>query len=70
MESHPEDGEAPQMNGSMLVAVGESAEKVREQLAKDIYVTSGVWDFENMSSRFRFLRVYSMYMGHGFGCES
>lgn len=49
MDAHPENGEAPQMNGSMLVVEAESVEKVRELIAKDIYATHGVWDFENVS---------------------
>lgn len=51
MDAHPEDGEAPQMNGSMLVVSAESLEKARELIAKDIYTTHGVWDIENVSSR-------------------
>ncbi|CAM1500548.1 Fc.00g097100.m01.CDS01 [Cosmosporella sp. VM-42] len=30
--------------GSTLVCVADSVEAVREQLSKDIYATSGVWD--------------------------
>lgn len=46
-DAHPADGETPSFNGSMLVAAGESAEQVKEMLARDIYTTSGVWDLEN-----------------------
>ncbi|PGH16431.1 hypothetical protein AJ79_01762 [Helicocarpus griseus UAMH5409] len=48
LQSHPEEGQTPQMKGSMLVVVAESPEAVREQLSKDVYATSGVWDIENM----------------------
>ncbi|KAF7545053.1 hypothetical protein G7Z17_g9473 [Cylindrodendrum hubeiense] len=34
--------------GSTLVCVAESVEQVREQLSKDIYATSGVWDMEKV----------------------
>ncbi|KAF7550160.1 hypothetical protein G7046_g8097 [Stylonectria norvegica] len=34
--------------GSTLVCVAESAEAVREQLSKDIYATSGVWDMDKI----------------------
>ncbi|KAK2764011.1 hypothetical protein FQN54_009630 [Arachnomyces sp. PD_36] len=47
MDAHPADGEAPQMNGSMLVVTAESATEVRELIAKDIYTTHGVWDIDN-----------------------
>lgn len=35
--------------GSTIVVVAESVEQVREQLSKDIYATSGVWDMEKVS---------------------
>lgn len=35
--------------GSTIVAVAESKEQVIEDLKKDIYYTSGVWDVENVS---------------------
>ena len=35
--------------GSTLVCVSDSVEAVREQLSKDIYATSGVWDMEKVS---------------------
>ncbi|OJD12283.1 hypothetical protein AJ78_07095 [Emergomyces pasteurianus Ep9510] len=51
LESHPEEGQTPQMKGSMLLVVAESPEAVREQLSKDIYATSGVWDINNSTPR-------------------
>ncbi|KKZ61949.1 hypothetical protein EMCG_03567 [[Emmonsia] crescens] len=48
LESHPEEGQTPPMKGSMLIVVAESPEAIREQLSKDIYATSGVWDIDNM----------------------
>ncbi|OAX80577.1 hypothetical protein ACJ72_05089 [Emergomyces africanus] len=53
LESHPEEGETPQMKGSMLLVVSESPEAIREQLSKDIYATSGVWDIDNFKSAIR-----------------
>lgn len=49
LESHPEEGQTPPMKGSMLIVVAESPEAIREQLSKDIYATSGVWDIDNVS---------------------
>lgn len=46
--SHPAEGETPSFRGSMVTAVAESAEEVREVLSKDIYAQSGVWDMEKM----------------------
>ncbi|RKL48676.1 hypothetical protein BFJ72_g1575 [Fusarium proliferatum] len=34
--------------GSTLVCIAESVEEVREQLSKDIYATSGVWDMDKV----------------------
>ncbi|KAK2813152.1 hypothetical protein FQN50_000829 [Emmonsiellopsis sp. PD_5] len=48
MDAHPTEGQTPPMKGSMLVVVAESPAAVREQLAKDIYATAGVWDLDNM----------------------
>ncbi|EEH37383.1 hypothetical protein PAAG_07664 [Paracoccidioides lutzii Pb01] len=48
LEYHPEEGQTPPMKGSVLIVVSESPEAVREQLSKDIYATSGVWDIDNM----------------------
>lgn len=49
MDAHPENGQAPHMNGTMMVMEVESVEKVRELIAKDPYATHGVWDIENVS---------------------
>lgn len=35
--------------GSTIVAVAETKEQVIEDLKKDIYYTSGVWDVEKVS---------------------
>lgn len=37
------------MNGSALVVIGSSVADVKEQLAKDIYAQTGVWDLDNVS---------------------
>lgn len=43
---HPEEGEGVPFKGSMMIYTGESVEDVRENLMKDIYASSGVWDLE------------------------
>ncbi|QSS51495.1 YciI-like protein [Histoplasma capsulatum var. duboisii H88] len=48
LEFHPKESQTPPMKGSVLLVVAESSEAVREQLSKDIYATSGVWDIEKM----------------------
>ena len=44
------EGEGPKINGSVMMAVADSKEEVLEELRKDIYATSGVWDVEKVSS--------------------
>ncbi|KAK2596701.1 hypothetical protein QQS21_006216 [Conoideocrella luteorostrata] len=39
--------------GSTLVCRGESKEQILEQLKKDVYVTSGVWDIEKVRGQTR-----------------
>jgi hypothetical protein len=46
LDSHPAEGEALTFKGSMVIAVGESAEAVEKLLSQDIYATTGVWDME------------------------
>ncbi|PGH22936.1 hypothetical protein AJ80_02985 [Polytolypa hystricis UAMH7299] len=47
LDYHPtQESETPPMKGSVLIAVAESEEEVREVLLKDVYVTAGVWDVE------------------------
>jgi len=36
--------------GSTLVVLGESREEIMEELKKDIYSESGVWDLDNVSN--------------------
>lgn len=48
LEFHPKESQTPPMKGSVLLVVAESSEAVREQLSKDIYATSGVWDIEKV----------------------
>jgi hypothetical protein len=52
LERHPKEGEVPAMKGSVVIAMAESAEAVREQLCKDIYATTGVWDVDNVNYPF------------------
>ncbi|KAK7431896.1 hypothetical protein QQZ08_001515 [Neonectria magnoliae] len=51
LNSVPKDDDPASLDfmGSTLVCVAESVEQVREQLSKDIYATSGVWDMEKVS---------------------
>ncbi|KAL1968795.1 hypothetical protein VTN77DRAFT_1156 [Rasamsonia byssochlamydoides] len=46
LDSHPAEGETPVFKGSMVTAVAESADALREILSKDIYTQAGVWDLE------------------------
>lgn len=51
MDSVPKSDNSDDMSfvGSHVVVVGDSIEQVREDLRKDVYATSGVWDVENVS---------------------
>lgn len=51
LSSVPKDDDPASLDfvGSTIVVVAESVEQVREQLSKDIYATSGVWDMEKVS---------------------
>jgi hypothetical protein len=57
LERHPKEGEAPAMKSSVIIAMTESAEAVREQLSKDIYTITGVWDVDNV--KFPFFSSFS-----------
>lgn len=48
LNSVPKDDSPDSLDfmGSTLVCVAKSVEEVREQLSKDIYATSGVWDMD------------------------
>jgi uncharacterized protein len=48
LSKHPEDGEAPDMTGSVMLVTAESEEEVRRFVAEDVYSKSGVWDLEGM----------------------
>ncbi|KAF4978986.1 hypothetical protein FZEAL_4717 [Fusarium zealandicum] len=50
LNSVPKDDSPASLDfmGSTLVCVANSAEEVREQLSKDIYATSGVWDMDKI----------------------
>ncbi|KAJ3524878.1 hypothetical protein NM208_g11874 [Fusarium decemcellulare] len=50
LNSVPKDDSPASLDfaGSTLVCVAKSVEEVREQLSKDIYATSGVWDMEKI----------------------
>lgn len=50
LNSVPKDDNPASLDfmGSTIVVVAESVEQVREQLSKDIYATSGVWDMEKV----------------------
>lgn len=42
------DPKSPKITGSVLLAVADSREQVIEQLKRDIYFTSGVWDWDKV----------------------
>ncbi|KAL9058064.1 MAG: hypothetical protein Q9162_001926 [Coniocarpon cinnabarinum] len=44
LEEQPKEGEAPKINGSILLGYGETKEEMLEAVKRDIYCTSGVWD--------------------------
>lgn len=48
LERAPEEGEQPQMKGSVMLAQAESKEAVLEVLKEDTYYKSGVWDWEKV----------------------
>ncbi|RGP80562.1 dimeric alpha-beta barrel [Fusarium longipes] len=50
LNSVPKDDSPSSLDfaGSTLVCIADSVEQVREQLSKDIYATSGVWDMEKV----------------------
>lgn len=50
LNSVPKDDSPDSLDfmGSTLVCVAKSVEEVREQLSKDIYATSGVWDMDKV----------------------
>lgn len=48
MEEAPKEGEPLKLNGSAVVVSAVSREEVVEQLKKDIYSTSGVWDLSKV----------------------
>ncbi|KAA6414427.1 MAG: hypothetical protein FRX48_01176 [Lasallia pustulata] len=45
LDEAPKEGGGLKINGSVMLAVAESKEEVLEVLKKDIYCTSGVWDW-------------------------
>ena len=42
-------GEAPKINGSVMLAQADTKEEVLEIIKKDVYATSGVWDESRVS---------------------
>jgi hypothetical protein len=51
LKSVPKDDEVTSLDfaGSSIVVVAESKEQVLEELSKDIYARSGIWDMEKVS---------------------
>ncbi|EXK29545.1 hypothetical protein FOXG_11882 [Fusarium oxysporum f. sp. lycopersici 4287] len=45
----PIDGQEKAINGSCIVANAPSREEVMEEIRKDIYATSGVWNLEKIT---------------------
>ncbi|KAL4723653.1 hypothetical protein ACLX1H_009295 [Fusarium chlamydosporum] len=52
LNSVPKDDSPSSLDfaGSTLVCIANSVEEIREQLSKDIYATSGVWDMDKAST--------------------
>jgi uncharacterized protein len=44
----PADGEAKPFNGSCIVARAATQDEVLEEIRKDIYYTSGVWNLDKI----------------------
>lgn len=42
------EGEKPQINGSVMLALAESKEEVLNALKEDVYFKSGVWDWDKV----------------------
>ncbi|EMT72952.1 hypothetical protein FOC4_g10000196, partial [Fusarium odoratissimum] len=49
LEYPPIDGQEKAINGSCIVANAPSREEVMEEIKKDIYATSGVWNLEKIA---------------------
>lgn len=60
LNSVPKDDSPDSLDfmGSTLVCVAKSVEEVREQLSKDIYATSGVWDMDKVRTPSKQLATY------------
>lgn len=48
LDEAPKEGEGLKIKGSVMLALAESKEEVLEALKKDIYCTSGVWDWDKV----------------------
>jgi len=48
LEEVPAEGAPLKIEGSCMVALASSKDEVLEMLKKDIYATSGVWDFSKI----------------------
>ena len=48
LDEAPKEGEGLKINGSVMLAVAESKKEVLEVLKKDVYCTSGVWDWDKV----------------------
>ncbi len=46
LSKHPEEGESPDMTGSVMLIMADSEEEVRRFAAEDVYTKSGVWDMD------------------------
>lgn len=49
LESPAVEGETPKVQGSVMLADGATKEEVLEKLKGDIYVKSGVWDWDKVN---------------------
>ncbi|KAI4122104.1 MAG: hypothetical protein LQ347_006624 [Umbilicaria vellea] len=48
LDEAPKEGEGLKINGSVMLALAESKEEVLQALKRDIYCTSGVWDWDKV----------------------
>lgn len=48
LDEAPKEGEGLKIRGSVMLASAESKEEVLEALKRDIYCTSGVWDWDRV----------------------
>lgn len=48
MDEHPKEGEALPLKGSVMLVLADSKEAVLEEVKKDVYYQSKVWDADKV----------------------